>query len=161
MPPRIPSLRRTFRFIVSPTVDSKSSLFLPFLLPQARNASILADLRDNTKAYSHKIKRGRGPSSGRGKTSGRGQKGQKAHGKVPSGFQGGQTPVEVVAGKRGFDNQFSVNMSKVNLDTIQSWINQGRLDPSRPITLKELVKSRCIHGIKDGVKLLGRVSYFV
>jgi len=47
-------------------------------------------------------------------------------------------------------------MSPINLDRIQSWIDQGRLDPAKPITLKELVESRCIHGIKDGVKLLAR-----
>jgi large subunit ribosomal protein L15 len=47
-------------------------------------------------------------------------------------------------------------MSPVNLDRIQSWIDQGRLDPARPITLKELAESRCLHGIKDGVKLLAR-----
>ena len=47
-------------------------------------------------------------------------------------------------------------MSPINLDRIQSWIDQGRLDPSHPITLKELVDSRCLHGIKDGVKLLAR-----
>lgn len=47
-------------------------------------------------------------------------------------------------------------MSPVNLDRIQSWIDQGRLDPSQPITLKELCDSRCLHGIKDGVKLLAR-----
>jgi large subunit ribosomal protein L15 len=48
-------------------------------------------------------------------------------------------------------------MSPVNLDRIQSWIDQGRLDPTKPITLKELAKSRCIHGVKDGgVKVLAR-----
>lgn len=47
-------------------------------------------------------------------------------------------------------------MTPVNLDRIQSWIDQGRIDPSQPITLKELVQTRCIHGIKDGVKLLAR-----
>jgi large subunit ribosomal protein L15 len=47
-------------------------------------------------------------------------------------------------------------MSPINLDRIQSWIDQGRLDPKRPITLKELADSRCLHGIKDGVKLLAR-----
>ena len=47
-------------------------------------------------------------------------------------------------------------MSPINLDRIQSWIDQGRLDPTRPITLKELAESRCLHGIKDGVKLLAR-----
>lgn len=52
--------------------------------------------------------------------------------------------------------RFALTMSPVNLDTIQAWIDKGRLDPSQPITLKELNKSRCIHGIKDGVKLLAR-----
>lgn len=47
-------------------------------------------------------------------------------------------------------------MSKVNLNRIQYWINQGRLDPTQPITLRELNKSRCLHGVKDGVKLLAR-----
>jgi large subunit ribosomal protein L15 len=49
-------------------------------------------------------------------------------------------------------------MSPINLDRIQSWIDQGRLDPSKPITMKELQKSRCLHGVKrNGVKLLARV----
>ncbi len=43
---------------------------------------------------------------GKGKTSGRGHKGQKQHGKVPTGFNGGQTPDEVVHGIRGFDNVY-------------------------------------------------------
>jgi len=126
--------------------------------PHSRNASILSSLSDNPGAYSKKIRRGRGPSSGKGKTSGRGHKGQKQHGKVPAGFNGGQTPLEVVHGKRGFKNVFSLEMSPLNLDRVQTWIDQGRLDPSRVITLKELCASRCLHRIKDGVKLLARVS---
>jgi large subunit ribosomal protein L15 len=51
---------------------------------------------------------------------------------------------------------FSVEMSPINLNRIQEWIDQGRLDPTKPITLKELAKSRCLHGVKDGVKLLAR-----
>ena len=47
-------------------------------------------------------------------------------------------------------------MAPVNLNRIQYWINAGRLDPTQPITLKELNKSRCTHGVKDGVKLLAR-----
>lgn len=47
-------------------------------------------------------------------------------------------------------------MSPINLNKIQQWINNGRLNPSQPITLKELQQSRCLHGIKDGVKLLAR-----
>ncbi|KAI9848288.1 MAG: YmL10 [Sclerophora amabilis] len=139
-----------------------SSLLTPFLLPclpqlqQQRSASILSSLSDNPSAYSRRIRRGRGPSSGKGKTSGRGHKGQKQHGKVPSGLQGGQTSLEVVKGKRGFENVFSVEMTPLNLDRVQSWIDQGRLDPSKPITMKELADSRCLHGVKDGVKVLGR-----
>lgn len=43
----------------------------------------------------------------------------------------------------------------VNLDKIQHWINRGLLDASRPITAKELYETRCIHSLKDGVKILG------
>ena len=45
-------------------------------------------------------------------------------------------------------------MVPLNLHTLQSWIDQGRIDPSRPITLKELRESNCVGKIKDGVKLL-------
>jgi len=47
-------------------------------------------------------------------------------------------------------------MAPINLDRIQDWIDQGRIDPSKPITVKELADSRCLHGVKDGVKLLAR-----
>ena len=47
-------------------------------------------------------------------------------------------------------------MTPINLDRIQLWIDQGRLDPSQPVTLKELSATRCIHGVKDGIKLLAR-----
>ena len=53
---------------------------------------------------------------------------------------------------------FSAEFSPLNLDRIQTWIDEGRLDTSKPITLKELNDSRCLHGVKaDGVKLLARV----
>ncbi|KAG4439844.1 hypothetical protein IFR05_004693 [Cadophora sp. M221] len=153
MPPRLPALSVYCR--AAPTSAQPLSAFLlPFM--QARNASILGSLSDNPGAYNKRIRRGRGPSSGKGKTSGRGHKGQKAHGKVPARFQGGQTPQEIVQGVRGFENRFSVEMSPINLNKIQEWIDQGRIDPTQPITLKELVETRCMHGIKDGVKLLAR-----
>ncbi|KAL9593877.1 MAG: hypothetical protein Q9219_007344 [cf. Caloplaca sp. 3 TL-2023] len=132
--------------------------YLSFLHPQQRSASILSGISDNPGAYHKKIRRGRGPSSGKGKTSGRGHKGQKQHGKVPRGFNGGQTPDEVVHGTRGFDNVLSLEMKPLNLEKVQAWIEQGRLDPSKPITIKELAKSRCVNGVKDGVKLLAKGS---
>lgn len=47
-------------------------------------------------------------------------------------------------------------MSEVNLDQIQAWIDQGRLDPSKQITPKELIESKLIGTVKDGVKILSR-----
>jgi large subunit ribosomal protein L15 len=51
----------------------------------------------------------------------------------------------------------SDDMEVVNLDRLQSWIDQGRINPSRPITMIELLRSGCISSIKDGIKLLARV----
>lgn len=51
-------------------------------------------------------------------------------------------------------------MSPLNLSQLQLWIDQKRIDPSKPITMKEMLDSRAVHGIKDGVKLLGKVSLF-
>ena len=54
-------------------------------------------------------------------------------------------------------NSFATQLSPVNLNRIQYWIANKRLDPSKPITLRELNRSRCIHGVAaDGVKLLAR-----
>lgn len=105
MPPRLQLLRRAA--VTIPSQQSYQPL-APFLYPflsQQRSASILSSLSDTKGAYNKRIRRGRGPASGKGKTSGRGHKGQKQHGKVPVGFNGGQTPDWVVAGPRGFDNQ--------------------------------------------------------
>lgn len=49
-------------------------------------------------------------------------------------------------------------MKPLNLEKIQSWVDQGRLNPAKPITIRELAKSRCISQVKDGVKLLAKGS---
>jgi large subunit ribosomal protein L15 len=74
---------------------------VPCIGQQQRCASILSSLSDTKGAYNKKIRRGRGPASGKGKTAGRGQKGQHAHGKVPAGFEGGQTPLSITKPERG------------------------------------------------------------
>ena len=53
---------------------------------------------------------------------------------------------------------FSVDMKPLNLYKVQDWVDQGRLDPSKPITIKELKRSRCVSNVKDGVKLLAKGS---
>ena len=102
MPPRLPMFAGICRTAPMPT--PLASFLLPFL--QARSVSILSSLSDNPGAYNRRIRVGRGPSSGKGKTSGRGHKGQKQHGKVPARFQGGQTPLYIAHGVRGFENQY-------------------------------------------------------
>ncbi|CAG5162044.1 uncharacterized protein ALTATR162_LOCUS6149 [Alternaria atra] len=160
MPPRLRAVRAASTLLSICSRAPTAASVAPFLLPaQQRCASILSSLSDNAGAYNKKIRRGRGPASGKGKTGGRGQKGQHAHGKVPAGFEGGQTPQWITNPERGRGkyNPFKVEMSPINLDRIQDWINQGRLDPKKPITMKELAKSRCLHGVKrHGVKLLAR-----
>ncbi|KAJ5166915.1 54S ribosomal protein L10 [Penicillium canariense] len=156
MPPRLMALpMQLSQFITRQFTQASPLAFLTPTFQQSRNASILSSLSDNPTAYNKRIRRGRGPASGKGKTSGRGHKGQKQHGKVPANFNGGQTPDIVVSGERGYKNLFSVDMAPVNLERIQEWIDQGRIDPTRPITIRELTQSRCIHQHKDGVKVLG------
>lgn len=48
-------------------------------------------------------------------------------------------------------------MSELNLDKLHEWIEAGRIDASKPITPKEIIKSGIVgSSIKDGIKLLGR-----
>ncbi|PCH38300.1 ribosomal protein L15 [Wolfiporia cocos MD-104 SS10] len=116
----------------------------------------------------HKQKRvGRGNGSGRGGTSGRGDKGQNArsgNGKPKAGFEGGQSPLWKKIPKRGFFNPAGKTWAPVNLDRIQAWIDEGRLEPStpeKPITARELLLSGCVHQVHDGVKILGNGSQFL
>ncbi|KAL4782003.1 ribosomal protein L18e/L15P [Aspergillus varians] len=156
MPPRLQILPFHLRGILPrPIIPQPPQLALA-LQSQTRNAHILASLSDNPGAYSKRIRRGRGPASGKGKTSGRGHKGQGQHGKVPAGFNGGQTKEIIVHGERGFNNIFALDLAPANLDRIQQWIDQGRIDPTKPITVRELAQSKCIHSPKEGVKLLAR-----
>lgn len=114
MPPRLSALRA---FSSLPSNPTPCRSFLAPLLQQQpqqiRAASILAGLSDAPGAYNKRIRRGRGPASGKGKTSGRGHKGQKQHGKVPVGFNGGQTSYEVTHPEKGFVNQYVSSMPSV------------------------------------------------
>jgi len=123
-----------------------------------REMSGMSNLKP-AKGSTHSRKRvGRGQGSGYGGTAGRGHKGQKANkGNSPRlGFQGGQTPLTRLFPKRGAHNPTQVEMSPLNLFQLQLWIDQKRIDPTKPITMKEMLDSRIVHGIKDGVKLLGK-----
>ncbi|QPC77204.1 hypothetical protein HYE68_007956 [Fusarium pseudograminearum] len=157
MPPRISPFSTPLccRTTANAPVSSLTA-YLAGLSLQTRNASILGSLANTPGAMHQKKRVGRGPSSGHGKTSGRGHKGQKQHGKVKPWFQGGQTPLIVKHGRKGFSNYRAAQMSEVNIDQIQAWIDQGRLDPTKQITPKELIECGIIGTLKDGVKILSR-----
>lgn len=128
-----------------------------------RYISFLGSLSDNPLSIKKAKRVGRGPSSGKGKTSGRGHKGQKArsgNNRVKPGFEGGQTPLTRLYPKRGFANKNSNELSALNLLRLQIWINNGRIDATKPITIKHLYDSNIIHGIKSGIKLLANGKEF-
>ncbi|KAL1921228.1 mitochondrial 54S ribosomal protein uL15m [Calcarisporiella thermophila] len=147
---------RTFA-VRSHTLRYTPSRHLASLIQPPKTKISLASLADNPGAVSQRTRVGRGPGSGKGKTAGRGHKGQKARGgswRPSQGFEGGQTPLTNRFPKRGFYNVNHREYQPVNLDRIQHWIDTGRLDPTKPITMKDLLDNRCVHRVKDGIKLL-------
>lgn len=102
-------------------------------------------------------KRFRGVASG-GRTHGRGNGGQKSrsgHG-IPVGFEGGQTPLHKKLPKLPLiPLVHRKRFNYIHLDTLQHWINIGRIDPSKPITIKTLYDAK-LGNIKNGVILKSR-----
>ncbi len=103
-----------------------------------------------------KMRVGRGPSSGKGKTSGRGMKGQHAHGQVPQGFEGGQTPMSMrLPLKRGVSRAqhnlgiFRKDVAVVNISKL------ARFEAGATVTPEELYALNMARRTKDGVKILG------
>eukprot|EP00466_Bigelowiella_natans_P007043 jgi/Bigna1/86464/estExt_fgenesh1_pg.C_100303 len=117
----------------------------------------LHNLRDNPGARKKRKIVGRGPGSGWGKTCGRGHKGQKSRGSMGKPFfEGGQTPLHRKLPKRGFKNVNKVRYEPVNCSSIVERINQGRIDPYKKITIKDLYDAGLCNGMKHGVKLLAK-----
>ena len=110
----------------------------------------LHDLGPNEGAR-HRPKRiGRGRGSGHGKTSTRGQKGAKARGQVPLGFEGGQTPLHRrLPHRRGFRNPFGTVYSVVNLEQL------NRIEGDDVVTPELLLERRIVRKLQDGIKILG------
>ncbi|KAJ2897392.1 putative 54s ribosomal protein l10 protein [Zalerion maritima] len=156
MPPRLSILQATrfSRAAVEPSPATSLTALFAGLSIQFRSAHILASLSDNKGAYNKRIRKGRGPSSGKGKTSGRGHKGQRQHGHVHPWFQGGQTPLIRSKGQKGFINLHKLDMTEINVGTIQKYIDEGRLDVKKQITVKELWDAKLLTRLRDGVKLL-------
>jgi large subunit ribosomal protein L15 len=117
----------------------------------------LTDLRDNPGATKSRKRVGRGPGSGLGKTGGRGIKGQKSRSGVAiKGFEGGQMPLYQRLPKRGFNNPNAKKHAVINLRTLQTAIDAGKLDASAAIDENVLVAAGVIRRPLDGVRLLAK-----
>jgi len=87
----------------------------------------MTNLNTTGKVTTKKIRVGRGIGSGKGKTSGRGMKGQKSRSGVAiKSFEGGQMPLYRRLPKRGFNSIRKINVARINLDKIQSFIDQKK-----------------------------------
>ena len=130
----------------------------PLFVLAIRNSSYLGNLKPHEGAVNSYKRLGRGPASGLGKTSGRGQKGQKARGKVPRLFEGGQTPYYKKFPIIGFRRPHKRVYHDVNLERIQDFWNNGRipLKEGETLTIKVMKDCGLIRGgLRDGVKILG------
>jgi len=117
----------------------------------------LNELRDNPGATRDRKRVGRGPGSGKGKTAGRGMNGQKSRSGVSiKGFEGGQMPIHRRLPKRGFNNIFAKHFCEVNVGAVQTAVDAGRLDASKPVTISTLRDAGLVRRFKDGVRLLGK-----
>ena len=117
----------------------------------------LNELRDNPGARKKRMRVGRGPGSGKGKMGGRGIKGQTSRSGVAiKGFEGGQMPLHRRLPKRGFNNIFKKSYAIINLSTLQTAVESGKLSDGATVTEAMLLESGVIRRMRDGVRLLGR-----
>ena len=116
----------------------------------------MTTLNTTGKVTTKKIRVGRGIGSGKGKTSGRGMKGQKSRSGVAiKSFEGGQMPLYRRLPKRGFNSISKINVARINLDKIQSFIDQKKIDPNDKINSELLKKLKIINKNSQKLKILG------
>ena len=113
-------------------------------------------LNTTGKITKTKIRVGRGIGSGKGKTCGRGVKGQKSRSGVAiKSFEGGQMPLYRRLPKRGFSSFGKTNIAIMNLEKIQSFINQKTINSSDTINTELLKKLKLINKNSQKLKILG------
>ena len=114
------------------------------------------NLNSLSKINKKKIRVGRGIGSGKGKTSSRGHKGQKSRSGVAiKSFEGGQMPLFRRLPKRGF-NPIKKNFIKaLNLNTLQTLLNNKTLNTDQKIDLNILKKNNIVSKKISKFKILG------
>ena len=116
----------------------------------------MSTLNTTGKVTKKKIRVGRGIGSGKGKTSGRGVKGQKSRSGVAiKSFEGGQMPLYRRLPKRGFNPIDKINVAIMNLEKIQSFIDQKTINSSDMINAELLKKLKLINKNSQKLKILG------
>jgi len=108
--------------------------------------------------YKKRMRVGRGIGSGKGKTSGRGVKGQKSRSGVAiKAFEGGQMPLYRRLPKRGFNaiKRYQSIIAIMNLEKIQSYIDEKTIKSSEVINIALLIKLRLINKNSQKLKILG------
>ncbi|MFV8224929.1 50S ribosomal protein L15 [Christiangramia aquimixticola] len=98
---------------------------------------------------------GRGEGSGKGGTATRGHKGAKSRSGYSKkiGFEGGQMPLQRRVPKFGFTNRNRKVYQGINLDTLQSLVDEGRIKDT--VDMDVLVENG-LAGKNELVKILGR-----
>ena len=98
---------------------------------------------------------GRGQGSGKGGTATRGHKGAKSRSGYSRkiGFEGGQQPLQRRVPKFGFTNPNRIEYNGVNLDTLQSLIDNKKIKAT--LDFESMVKLRLVRK-NELVKILGR-----
>lgn len=98
---------------------------------------------------------GRGQGSGRGEQSGRGHNGQRSRSgfKERFWFEGGQMPLQRRIPKFGFTSPFRKEYIPLNVDTLNQWVADKKLDTKIEINA---LRDAGLVGKAKKVKLLGR-----
>jgi large subunit ribosomal protein L15 len=116
----------------------------------------MSTLNTTDKVTKKKLRVGRGIGSGKGKTSGRGVKGQKSRSGVAiKAFEGGQMPLYRRLPKRGFNSFGKINIAILNLEKIQSYINEKTIKITDTINIELLKKLKLINKNSQKLKILG------
>jgi len=116
----------------------------------------MTTLNTTLKLLKKKIRVGRGIGSGKGKTSGRGVKGQKSRSGVAiNSFEGGQMPLYRRLPKRGFNPINKTKVAIINLEKIQSFLDQKVIKSDEKINSELLKKLKIINKNTQMLKILG------
>ena len=117
---------------------------------------MMTTLNSTIQVKKKKLRVGRGIGSGKGKTSGRGVKGQKSRSGVAiKSFEGGQMPLFRRLPKRGFNPIKRNKIAKLNLNTIQTLVDNKKINADNIISLDILKKSKIINKKFSKFKVLG------